>query len=225
MLEWLHLDRGFSWQLALLVPVVVLVLSPAINMLSVLNQRVELPAFMAGIEQALRNSEDQATQLTELFARVNTVPALLVNLLIMAVLPGLGEELCFRGACQGLFPKSRPHVAIWCTAIIFSAIHFQFYGFIPRMLLGALLGYLLLWSGSLYLPMLAHATNNAIAVVCYYMVEKGWITDEAVDTLGSGDTLWVGLLSLALGLLGVFWIWRTAARPQSSTPPLSAPRE
>lgn len=224
-LQWLHLDRGFSWQLAVLVPLTVLILSPAINMLSVMNQHIELPSFMADIEQSLREKEDQATWLTELFARVDTVPALLLNLLIMAVLPALGEELCFRGTCQGLFPQSRPHVAIWCTAILFSAIHFQFYGFIPRMLLGALLGYLLYWSGSLYLPMLAHATNNAIAVVCFYMVEKGWVTDEAVDTLGSGDTLWVGLLSLVLGLIGVYRIWRTASRPQSSTPPLSAPRE
>ena len=86
------------------------------------------------------------------------------------------------------------------------------------MLLGALLGYLLCWSGSLYLPMLAHCTNNAAAVCCYYLAEKGWVEDETIDTLGSGDTLWLGVVSLFLGLALVWLVRRIAVRPQSSGP-------
>lgn len=228
-IRWLHMDRGFSWQLGVLVPLTIVVLSPGINLLSVLNQEVQLPSFLSHLEQVLREQEEATSALTERFARADNVPDLLLNLLIMACLPALGEEICFRGTCQGLFVHGtdgfengrlhrQTHVAVWVTAIVFSAIHFQFYGFVPRMLLGTLLGYLLCWSGSLYLPMLAHCTNNAVAVCCFYCVEKGWVSEQTIDTIGSGDTLWLGLVSLAAGLVMLWWIRQIAVRQQSSAP-------
>lgn len=224
-LHWLHLDRGMSLQTAGLVFLMVLVYSPGINLLSVLNQGITLPAWLSGVEEWLKQMEDSAMALTEQLAHADTIPQLLLNLLIMAVLAAVGEELCFRGTCQGLFVdgtagpinnrlRARTHVAIWVTAFVFSAIHFQFYGFVPRMLLGALLGYLLCYSGSLYVPMLAHFTNNAIAVVSYYVAGKGLVEEEVLETFGSGDTWWVGVLSLIAGSV-LLWLF---VRRQSSAP-------
>lgn len=95
---------------------------------------------------------------------------LFFNLVIIAILPGIGEELIFRGIIQkqiGLMLRN-PIVAIWISAIIFSAIHLQFEGFLPRMVLGIVLGYLYHWTGNLWVPMLAHAFNNGIQIVLIY---------------------------------------------------------
>lgn len=92
---------------------------------------------------------------------------LIVNLMVMAVCPAITEEFFFRGALQRLIGKwsHNPHLVIWSVAILFSAFHLQFYGFIPRMLLGAYFGYLLLWSRSIWVPVFAHFVNNATAVI------------------------------------------------------------
>lgn len=222
----LCLDKGVSWATAGLVVLTVLVFSPGINLLSNLNEQLRLPEWLSRLEAYLKAQEETAAALTDMMASADSVPALLVNLLVMAVLPAVGEELCFRGGCQGLFPEGhgapylhsrlrpRTHVGIWITAILFSALHFQFYGFFPRMLLGALLGYLLCFTGSIYVPMLAHFTNNAVAVGCFYMEGKGIVAGETLETLGSGDTWWIGVLSLLTGAV-LLWLF---VRRQSSAP-------
>lgn len=222
----LCLDRGIGWQTAGLVVLLTIVFSPGINLLSKLNEQVVLPDFLSGLEAELKLREEQAAALTDLLAQADSLPGLLVNLCIMAVLPALGEELCFRGGCQGMFPEGhaspymntrlrpRTHAAVWVTAILFSALHFQFYGFVPRMLLGALLGYLLCFTGSLYAPMLAHFTNNAVAVGCFYMEGKGMVAGETLENLGSGETWWIGVISLLTGG-ALLWLF---VRRQSSVP-------
>ena len=124
---------------------------------------------MAGIEQWLRAQEDMALQATEVLMNINSVGQLIVVILTIGLLTGIGEELIFRGSIQRLMIEKRIniHVAIWVTAFIFSALHMQFYGFVPRMLLGAFFGYLVVCSGSLWLPILAHALNNTIATITY----------------------------------------------------------
>lgn len=225
-MKWLHLNKGLSWKQALMVVGMMIVLSPGINLLSQLNQQVHLPAAWAQLEQHLRQMEDSAAELTILFATAHSIPELLLNLFIMGVLTAFGEEICFRGTCQGLFKDGTrtttdghlsisTHVAIWATAIIFSAIHMQFFGFVPRMLLGALFGYLLCWTGSIYVPMLAHCTNNSLAVICYYFINGSTINPDSIDNFGTGDTLWVGLLSLVLGSTLIWLIYRISVQKQS----------
>ena len=232
-LHWLRMDKGMSWQTAGLVVLMMLVYSPGINLLSALNQELSLPSWLSELEVWLQAREAEASLLTDRFAQADTIPQLMLNLLIMAVLPAIGEELCFRGTCQGLFAhgtsgprkpyynrlRAHTHEAIWITAILFSAIHIQFYGFVPRMLLGALLGYLLCYSGSLYVPMLAHFTNNAVAVICFYIAGKGNVRAEFLEEFGSGDTWWAGVLSLIAGS-ALMWLF---VRRQSSALRLSAP--
>jgi len=112
---------------------------------------------------------------------MKNTPDLLINLLMIAILPAIGEELIFRGCFQNIFTRwtGNYHWGIWLAAILFSAIHMQFYGFIPRMLLGAMFGYMLVWGRSMWLPILAHLVNNGGAVITAYVLQlKGQPLDN-----------------------------------------------
>jgi hypothetical protein len=155
---------------------------------------------------------------------VDTIGGLIVNLLLMALLPALAEELTFRGILQRLIGKKQedkgivPHMAIWVTAIVFSAIHMQFYGFIPRMLMGALFGYVFVWTGSLWVPIVMHFVNNGMAVLVYYILSSKGVSIDTnyADTLGAGTTWWLGVISLlTVGiLLRVLYLRITSQDPQ-----------
>lgn len=142
-------------------------LAPLINLLSLWNQSLHLPAALAPVEQTMRQWEELAEQLTQTLLSSDRIDILLANLFVVAILAALTEECFFRGTLQRILSRfhAKPHVVIWTAAILFSAFHLQFYGFFPRMLLGAYFGYLLLWSRSIWLPIFAHFINNAIAVI------------------------------------------------------------
>ena len=146
----------------------VLLLNPAISLTGWLNQQMELPAFMSGIENWMRTQEGEAEKLTRLLLSEKGISALISNLLVVALAAGITEEFLFRGALQRILGRwsSNHHLVIWIAASIFSAFHMQFYGFLPRMLLGAYFGYLLYWSRNIWIPVFAHFTNNALAVIC-----------------------------------------------------------
>src|SRR5690606_12799644 len=110
----------------------------------------------------LKEMEKAAAEITEFLATSDTLPQLLMNILVIGVIAGIGEELIFRGVVLRKLLKglNNTHVAVWLSAIIFSAIHFQFYGFLPRAMLGALFGYLYVWTGNIRIPIAAHIFNN-----------------------------------------------------------------
>ena len=131
-----------------------------------------------------------------------------MGLIVIALLPAIGEELVFRGMFQNEFFRGTRniHLSIWVSAIIFSAIHFQFYGFVPRLLLGALFGYLYYWSGTLLIPMFAHFFNNAFGVIMIYL-HRHEITDLNVEDNTAAPLQYVILNALlTVGLL--YYIWR-----------------
>ena len=115
----------------------------------------------------MKASEESAAKQIEFMLKRNTVQDLLLNLVLVAVFAGVGEELFFRGVLQRLFIKlfKNPWAGILVTAFIFSAIHFQFYGFIPRFILGILLGLIYWYSGSLWPAIIAHFAYDAFAVI------------------------------------------------------------
>ena len=171
---------------------------PAVNWLKSLNDMVVLPHFMSGVELWMQQMEHQSELLTEKFLSVSSYSALALNLLVMAAIPALGEELFFRGILQTVLgEKLNRHLAVWITAFIFSVIHLQFYGFLPRFLLGAALGYLFLFSGSIWASIVAHFINNALAVVLFFLTFNGYLTFD-MDALGTQNTWWLGFLSLTL---------------------------
>ena len=171
---------------------------PAVNWLKSLNDLVVLPHFMSGIELWMQQMENQSEVLTDKFLSVSSYSGLALNLLVMAAIPALGEELFFRGILQTVLgEKLNRHLAVWITAFIFSAIHLQFYGFLPRFLLGAALGYLFLFSGSIWASIVAHFINNALAVLLFFLTFNGYLTFD-MDALGTQNTWWLGFLSLTL---------------------------
>jgi len=192
---------------------VILVGGPIIEWFSLLNQQLVLPSWLSPVETWMRNSEDQASEITKAFLSTKSIGGLLGNLFIVAVLPAIGEELLFRGLLQKLIKKmtGNAHWAIWITAILFSALHLQFFGFLPRLLLGALFGYLLEWTGTLWLPIIAHFINNAAGVLVFFITGDG-LENEQPDAplfnnplflwaLVSGVMVWILLRYLYLNRL------------------------
>jgi len=139
------------------------------------NAKVHFPEFMQGFENWAREHEDVATELTKFLTEFNSPADLVLALVVIALLPALGEEIVFRGLFQNQIYRAskNAHIAIWAAAFLFSAIHFQFFGFVPRLLLGALFGYLYYWSGSLWIPITAHFANNGLSVLAMYFYKKG----------------------------------------------------
>ena len=213
-LEWLHLNQGMTWQTAGVAVGMMLLAIPAINLLSWLNQQIVLPAGLHDLEVWMQNMEETAKQMTERFLKTDNIGGLLVNIGLMALLPAIGEEMTFRGVIQGLFSPKQKKAAIWIAAVVFSFIHFQFYGFVPRMLMGALFGYMLVWTGSLWVPILMHFTNNSVAVVSYYLTERYAPDSTWMDEFGSGSTWYVGVLSL----MAIIVICYFFARERSAAP-------
>jgi membrane protease YdiL (CAAX protease family) len=169
--QQLRLDKGFSWKILLLVTVVYFVSLPVMNYIIDLNKAMTLPSYLHNIEQWMRASEDSATKVTDELLNIHSIGMLLAMVGIVGILTAFSEEIFFRGAMLGIF-LDRPvklHVAVWTVAIIFSAMHMQFFGFLPRMLLGAWLGYLLVWTRSLWAPIFAHALNNGMTVLYTYI--------------------------------------------------------
>jgi len=154
----------------LLILLLMIISTPFISWVIESNANMILPEFMSGIEQWMRNSESQAEELTRAFLTFNGVGSLFYILVIVAVVPAIGEELLFRGVLQKIFISwtKNPHIGIWLTAILFSALHMQFFGFFPRLLLGLMFGYIFYWSESLWLPILGHFINNGSVVVASY---------------------------------------------------------
>ncbi len=143
---------------------------PVTSFTGQINSAMDLPDWLSGVEKWMIEKEDHAHHIFNLIMVGETFPLLLLNIFMIAIIPAIGEELIFRGVLQRLFYGvfRSGHVAIWVAAFIFSAIHFQFYGLVPRFILGLLFGYLFFWSGSLWLPVIAHFVNNAIPVVAAY---------------------------------------------------------
>ncbi len=136
-----------------------------------INSSMKFPEWLSGLEEWMKLKEDEAAGLIKLLMPNDSAGVFFMNLFIIAILPAISEELFFRGVLQRIFYGffRSPHTAIWFTAILFSAVHLQFFGFIPRLILGLAFGYLYYWGRTLWLPVIAHFVNNATAVAADYI--------------------------------------------------------
>jgi len=159
---------------------------PAINWLVEANEQMRLPEALSGVEQWMRESEDRAKVLTDSFLNVNTVGGLVINLIIIALLAAVGEEFLFRGVILRIFNdwSQNVHLSVILSAILFSAIHFQFYGFFPRLFLGIMFGYIFLWTGAIWITVVLHFLFNGLTVVAYYLYNTGMIETD-IDAIGT----------------------------------------
>lgn len=156
-----------SGRILLLTLITMLLLSPTISLTGLLNKQLEFPSFMAPIEEWMRDQENLAEKLTMTLLAGNNFITLILNLIVIAVAAGITEEFLFRGAIQRIISgwTHNHHLIIWSAAFLFSTFHMQFFGFLPRLLLGAYFGYLLYWSKNIWIPVFAHFVNNAFAVL------------------------------------------------------------
>nr|WP_319572626.1 CPBP family intramembrane glutamic endopeptidase [uncultured Draconibacterium sp.] len=201
--EYLYLNKTFNSQSVILVVAMMFFAAPFINLIGELNSNMSFPEWLSGVEEWMRNTEENAAEITEAFLNVKTIGGLAFNVFMVALLPALGEELLFRGVIQKIFSRitRSHHWGIWISAILFSALHMQFYGFVPRVLLGALFGYLLVWSSSMWLPIIAHFLNNAIAVIAMHLINNGLMTPDYEEIGSTPDSYYMAGISLALTLV------------------------
>lgn len=131
-------------------------------------------------DRQIRDLENQAKVIVEIITQMDNFGEMLIVLLVIAVIPAFAEEYLFRGLVQNEFLRwlKNPHLAVWITAAIFSAVHLQFLGFFPRLFLGLLLGYLYVWSGNIIYPMIGHFCNNSLQVLVLYLYQRNIIGEE-----------------------------------------------
>jgi uncharacterized protein len=213
--RWTDFNSKPLMQVGGLGAVVVLVIAfmPLNGLIIQWNQGLSLPDTLAPVERWMRAKEDEMGELTRFLTNFDTPGQLLVALLVIAVIAAVGEEVLFRGVLQRQLTRwtgGNPHVGIWLAAAVFSAIHLQFYGFLPRMLLGALFGYLYVWAGNLWIPILAHFINNGFTVLMVYLRQRQVVSVDIEDTQQVSVT--AGLFSL-LFCLGLLYYFRRSNEP------------
>jgi membrane protease YdiL (CAAX protease family) len=186
-------------------------LLPVISVIAYWNEHIQLPASLSSLEEILKMMENQSNSLIEKMMGNMSWNHLPFLLLLFALIPAICEEFFFRGTLQKIFfnQNKRSGLSILLTAFIFSFIHLQFYGFVPRFLLGIYLGYLFLWSGSLWLPIFAHFLHNSFSVILFlffknYYSEGG----ESINPTDIPHFYWFCLFSIVFIVCGLWRIYR-----------------
>ncbi|HEU5292356.1 MAG TPA: CPBP family intramembrane glutamic endopeptidase [Cyclobacteriaceae bacterium] len=200
-----------------IIPILGICFLVAISPITEWNMHFQFPEFMKEFGDWARIQEDKLMEMTKVLTNFNAPAEFVIGLLVVAVLPGIGEELVFRGLIQNeLWRGSKNiHVAIWVSAFLFSAIHIQFFGFVPRLLLGALFGYLYYWSGNLLIPMVAHFFHNGFTLTMIYMYNMG-STSFNIDSEESAPLLLVALCGVATFALLYYFRRNYISQPSSS---------
>jgi membrane protease YdiL (CAAX protease family) len=183
--------------------------SPVMQLVREWNASMSLPESLRAVEVWMRAQEDSMAELTAKVVMVDSVPLLLLNVLVMAIFPAIAEEFFFRGSLMHIIQRMvrNPHTSIWITAVIFSAIHLQFYGFFPRLLLGALFGYMMLWSGNIWVPIVGHFINNAsVTILAFYYVKQGKTYADLQTYESYSIFVYIGAVVLTV-LIG-YWFYR-----------------
>jgi len=181
---------------------------PAIGFLANWNSNIHLPASFSALEEKLRAAEEIMQSITLLLLDMRSMTDLLMNVFIIGFIAAFTEEVFFRGMVQNHLMElsQKPHIAIWITAIVFSFLHGQFFGFFPRMLLGAMLGYVYYFSNNLWIPIIGHFINNGLQVVITYIMLQSHSLEELSDLQIGGDSLGFALFSTLTTISAlVYW--------------------
>jgi len=175
------------------------------------NKSINFPEFMNSFETWAFNKEKELEKITMFLVSFENNWEFLFGILSIALIPGICEEYLFRGVLQKNFYliSKNIHIAVWLSALFFSALHLQFYGFFPRMLLGVLFGYIYYWSGSILYPMIAHIFNNFFSLTIFYFSQKGLLNENFEVSINSSPNIPIGLIIISAVLfIGFMYLLR-----------------
>jgi len=202
--SYLSLERKPRILGILISGLVIYTLLPFNQYLLNLNQNLHFPEMLSGVEKWMKAYETEADNLTEAFLKSDSIWVLLVNMFIVAIVPAFGEEWLFRGVLLKLFKQitGNYHWAVLITAFLFASLHLQFMSFLPRFILGILLGYLFVITRNLWVPIFAHLINNASSVILYYLYFNGKTNIPAEDFGSTPNVVYIsGSLLITVWLL------------------------
>lgn len=205
-------NRSNLLELSIIGMLLFIVCVPFTSLLSQLNLAVILPEWLNSIEQSMKNAENYAKEVTELMLSGKNVVNLTANILLIGVFAAISEELFFRGVIQkslhGMIKNV--HLVVFISAFIFSATHMQFYGFLPRLLLGLLLGYLYLYSGNLWVPIIAHFFNNcSVLILDYFFADNSFINKVQEPEINT--RLYIIAFTSLLAIIGTLYFFKIKA--------------
>jgi uncharacterized protein len=208
ILAYLRLNVLPGTQIIILGFIMIFAALPMVHWWAGINEMMRFPEWLRGLELWMKQSEKGAEEVTRAFLNVGTIGGLMINLLMIAILPALGEELLFRGILQKLLHQwfRNVHWAVLVSAVIFSALHLQFYGFLPRTILGIMFGYLFVITKSLWVPILVHFLNNGAAVLAAFLYRKDFLESDFNEIGQLSNPVWVlGSLLMVLMLFTVIY--------------------
>lgn len=201
---FLGIEKKMSLTTILLLIALMFLVLPLIYFLTIFNIDVidNLPESLSVFKNWVQARENTSSVTIDLFLSRDTIGWLIVNIIMIAVLPAVGEELVFRGILQRLFTNMTRnyHFGVWIAAILFSAMHMQFYGFLPRLFLGLIFGYLLIWTKNLWIPIIGHFINNASAVLVAYFNRTG-VMETGHEQFGATDDNYTIIFSAAVTVI------------------------
>ena len=207
--KYLLINRKPKLISVLIVILIVFTILPFNSFLDEINQSMHFPEFLSGVEEWMKDKEEMAAHLTEVFVKTNTIWGLLLNIFIVAMIPAFAEEFLFRGVFLKMFNQwfRNIHVAVIVSAVLFSAFHLQFYGFLPRLLMGIVLGYAFVLTTNLWVPIVLHFVNNSASVIIYYLYDKGHINISA-EEFGHSPSIFIIIGSLLISLWLMLMIYQ-----------------
>lgn len=197
-INYFKLNKKPKLNLLLLSSLSIFAILPFVSWIGDINQGMSMPSYLSGLEDWMKSAEDNASRTMLAFLNVKSIWAMIFNVIMIALIPGIGEELLFRGIILKLFKKltKNTHLAVLFSAILFSALHMQFYGFLPRLGLGLLLGYIFVYTGSLWIPIFIHFLNNAAAIIFVYASNSTEILTTDIESFGSTNSIVIAMISL-----------------------------
>jgi membrane protease YdiL (CAAX protease family) len=204
--DYLKPQFEFSWKLVVLAFFITLLSTVLNEFLANVNARLDLSSISPGLDRYIHDSEAAATKMSDALLQMPTVGSLIAVVLFVGLLTAIVEEFMFRGCLLTIMMKwtKNPHVAIWITAILFSAFHFEFLSFLPRVLLGGLFGYFVWWSGSVWTSVWAHFVNNGTVVILTYLAQHKLIGINPDDTHLFNSLAYIICLIFTLFLLLIY---------------------
>ncbi len=210
-LNWLRVTSPSKNKLILAV-LIVIIAQPLVSYLGYLNNNIHFPEYLSNIEEWIKLKEKNAMELTMIFLDTSNWFLIILNIVIIAIIPAIGEELLFRGALQKLITAitNNYHISILITAFLFSAIHMQFFGFIPRFILGVIFGYMVIYGQSIWLSIAAHFTNNISAFILYNIsISKNNISQNNPLEISDANPNLTYVALSAIGVMAIIFYLRS----------------